>query len=310
MNTLNIIKQGHMSVTGPEGQLLETRFADVVVIGAGHAGTAAARAAAESGAKVIVLEAQQLAGFSVSDSSGGCYTGINARFLRRRGAGEADLQQLTETVCAKISGYPAQMLTREGLLSCGETLDWLLEPVSSRMRDRISMRNERKNAGMEELVGEPVWRALCRGTVSFPAAQLCAMEYGTAPDDLSSAVKCNQAAACTLGAVFHFGITAQNLEEQDAVIAAVTGKDGQGRLWRFCAAKAVILTTGKAADGGNALRVDETLHVLDAEGRQVKGLLAAGACTGTDTRYWPDEGVAMAWTLGRLAGNAAVHQKG
>lgn len=41
-----------------EEQVLQTVRADVVVVGAGHAGTCAARAAAEAGASVIVLEQQ------------------------------------------------------------------------------------------------------------------------------------------------------------------------------------------------------------------------------------------------------------
>ena len=42
----------------PVENITEKFSADIVVIGAGHAGTAAARAASESGASVIVLEQQ------------------------------------------------------------------------------------------------------------------------------------------------------------------------------------------------------------------------------------------------------------
>ena len=44
----------------PEAQIVKTYSADVVILGAGHAGTAAARAAAEAGAKVLVVEQQQV----------------------------------------------------------------------------------------------------------------------------------------------------------------------------------------------------------------------------------------------------------
>lgn len=40
----------------PDSQIKESFTADVVVVGAGHAGTAVARAAAEGGASVIVIE--------------------------------------------------------------------------------------------------------------------------------------------------------------------------------------------------------------------------------------------------------------
>ena len=42
----------------PEEQLTRTETADIVIVGAGHAGTCAARGAAECGASVIVLEQQ------------------------------------------------------------------------------------------------------------------------------------------------------------------------------------------------------------------------------------------------------------
>ena len=40
----------------PESEIVETMEADVVVLGAGHAGTCCARAAAENGATVILVE--------------------------------------------------------------------------------------------------------------------------------------------------------------------------------------------------------------------------------------------------------------
>lgn len=42
-----------------EAQIVKTYTADVVILGAGYSGTAAARAAAEAGAKVLVVEQQQ-----------------------------------------------------------------------------------------------------------------------------------------------------------------------------------------------------------------------------------------------------------
>ena len=42
-----------------EDQIVCTHYADIVIIGAGHAGTCAARAAAEAGANVFVLEQQE-----------------------------------------------------------------------------------------------------------------------------------------------------------------------------------------------------------------------------------------------------------
>ena len=62
----------------PEVQIVKTYSADVVILGAGHAGTAAARAAAEAGAKVLVVEQQQENRFQVF---GAQYGSINSEFM-------------------------------------------------------------------------------------------------------------------------------------------------------------------------------------------------------------------------------------
>ena len=71
----------------PEAQIVKTYSADGVILGAGHAGTAAARAAAEAGAKVLVVEQQQENRFQVF---GAQYGSINSEFMKKRGAPEAD----------------------------------------------------------------------------------------------------------------------------------------------------------------------------------------------------------------------------
>ena len=63
----------------------ETRTVDVVVVGCAHSGTAAARAAAEAGAKVLVVEQQQEKKFQVF---GAQYGSINSEFMKKRGAPE------------------------------------------------------------------------------------------------------------------------------------------------------------------------------------------------------------------------------
>ena len=70
-----------------EDQIVKTYTADVVILGAGHAGTAAARAAAEAGAKVLVVEQQQEKRFQVF---GAQYGSINSEFMKKRGAPSAD----------------------------------------------------------------------------------------------------------------------------------------------------------------------------------------------------------------------------
>ena len=79
----------------PEAQIVKTYSADVVILGAGHAGTAAARAAAEAGAKVLdafklftrlvnIGDARSLATHSASTT----HRQLNAEELKKAGVSE------------------------------------------------------------------------------------------------------------------------------------------------------------------------------------------------------------------------------
>lgn len=63
-------------------QITETLTADVVVVGCAHAGTAAARAAAEAGASVIAVDQQKEKLFHTVGNDLGH---INSKFLAERG---------------------------------------------------------------------------------------------------------------------------------------------------------------------------------------------------------------------------------
>ena len=70
----------------PEERIARTLTADLVILGGGQAGTCAARAAAERGASVIVLE--KSARKRHRYNGGGQIGHINSIFLRSRGVPE------------------------------------------------------------------------------------------------------------------------------------------------------------------------------------------------------------------------------
>lgn len=70
-------------------QVREIYEADVVVIGAGHAGTCTARAAAEAGARVVVLEQQEREKQWVLGI--GEIGHINSRWQKEHGIAEVDV---------------------------------------------------------------------------------------------------------------------------------------------------------------------------------------------------------------------------
>ena len=67
----------------PAEKISEEHEADIVVLGAGQSGSCAARAAAEAGATVIVIEQMPLEGYMVNGSEVGC---INNSLSVSRGA--------------------------------------------------------------------------------------------------------------------------------------------------------------------------------------------------------------------------------
>lgn len=79
-------------------QITETLTADVVVVGCAHAGTAAARAAAEAGASVIAVDRQRQKLFHAVGNDLGH---INSKFLAERGVPHVDeIEFLNDCSCA------------------------------------------------------------------------------------------------------------------------------------------------------------------------------------------------------------------
>ena len=108
----------------PEDQISETIDTEVLVIGAGLAGIAAARAASEAGAKVTVIDKCETYGVRSSK-----YGPLNSSVHKALGQPELDPATVVNEL-QKCMGYRAdqQLLMYWGTHS-GEDFDWWLEPV-------------------------------------------------------------------------------------------------------------------------------------------------------------------------------------
>ena len=111
-----------------ESDIAETLEADIAVLGAGHAGTACARKAAEGGAKVIVLESQAEDMFMVKGNDIGH---INSKWQTERwGVPEyspADFISEYQICCANRA---QPTLVSQFANRSGEAFDWLIETLS------------------------------------------------------------------------------------------------------------------------------------------------------------------------------------
>ena len=103
-----------------EEQVLQTVRADVVVVGAGHAGTCAARAAAEAGASVIVLEQQSEGRQRILGI--GEIGHINSRWQAEHGVAPVDVDEFVNAVylmSGSFGGIPFCPASLSSVLSAG-----------------------------------------------------------------------------------------------------------------------------------------------------------------------------------------------
>ena len=118
-----------------EEQVLQTVRADVVVVGAGHAGTCAARAAAEAGASVIVLEQQSEGRQRILGI--GEIGHINSRWQAAHGVAPVDVDEFVNDWQLRTGNRSNVRLIRRYAEHCGDCFDWFLEPLTPEEREQI-----------------------------------------------------------------------------------------------------------------------------------------------------------------------------
>lgn len=116
-------------------QIVCTHYADIVIIGAGHAGTCAARAAAEAGANVFVLEQQERDKQWVLGI--GEIGHINSRWQQEHGIPAVDIDTFVNDWQLRTGNRSLFPLIKTYALHCGETFDWFIEPLTQEEKDSI-----------------------------------------------------------------------------------------------------------------------------------------------------------------------------
>lgn len=211
-------------------QIVETQEADIIVCGAGHAGTATARRAAELGAKVIVVEVQPEDTFSALGNDIGH---LNSEWQTKRvGIPEYSVVDFMNEYQMYGAGRVQPTLLSQFANRSGEALDWFIDGYTEAEKDELIPLNWPVVDGYSYKKG-PFTSYV--GTCQFGGSV-----------GMTDAVKRSQEKAKAAGAVFNYGQQAVRLVHNDdgtevtGVIAQKT--DGSGYVQYN--GRAVVLSCG------------------------------------------------------------------
>ena len=229
-----------MNIPEPVTDFSDELEADVVVVGAGIAGCAAARAAAEAGASVIVVEATD------KIQGRGMDLGVFNATVEKEAGLEADDEFLNQ-VCLDMAQYNGnrakQAIMRTWIRRCGEDFDWFYEELLKPAGWGCDIARWPLEEPYDPHDGEwiPQYIASCEVSVPPDADVDPFAGFGAAVQVLGEKAE-------ELGAQFVFNTHAcQLVRGDDNATGRVTGviaEDGDGAHVKFTAKKAVILATG------------------------------------------------------------------
>lgn len=262
----------------PAEKITRTCEADIIVIGAGHAGTAATRAAAEAGASVICFDKQKdkqqwVLGFEIGT--------INSQLAKSRGIPEYDPLDFFREWQRRTLNRSNPALVMQFAKNCGAALDWFIEPVSQDIIDNayFFMNHPPKNA-----------KDNINGQVGFIGT--CIFRNDDHPElELPVAVKQNQEYARSLGAEFHWQMDAQYLTMDEGRVTGVVALDRASREYVcYKAGKGVLLAAGDFGSNEEMVRdlCVESVDLMDPGGK-------------IRANTWDGRGIQMGvWAGGRL----------
>lgn len=128
-----------------EADIAETVDCDVLVVGLGYSDCAAFRAAAESGAKVIAVEAQAESDFAILGM--GHFRHINSEFLKERGVNPVDPIEFLNNWQLRAANRSNASLCRKFTNTCGEAFDWYIDCLTPEERSSIEIQFFPTDAG-------------------------------------------------------------------------------------------------------------------------------------------------------------------
>lgn len=261
--------------TAPQiNSVQDTQNYDVVVIGAGHAGTAAARKAAEMGKKVAVLEAQSEEAFIVLGNDIGH---LNSSWQAGFGVPVYDEVEFINNYQIQCAGRAHPELLRQFAYRSGEAFDWFISELPEDFKQSINILNWPPVDNYEHKKG---LFASYLGSATFSGGE----GYG-----LKDAVVASQEVAKAHGAEFFFGMKGAALIKEEDVITGAIAQDGDGNFHQFNATTGVVLSAGDFS-GNTAMYTALLPEVAESNpGVELKG------------NGWDGSGIKMGlWAGGRM----------
>lgn len=229
-----------------EQDISETLETDVLIIGAGIAGISAARAAAEAGSKVLVVEKAETYGVRSSK-----YGPLNASIHKQLGQPEANKTDVINAL-QRSMGYRADtQLLNYWADHSGEDFDWWCEPVDFYLRpDDTSPIPE----GTELWLKPTHWPHDPSYNWQDEYAPCVIGEVAFGPDGHTPACAANAEIAIEKGTEFIFSTFALYLtKENDRVNGAVI-QHQDGTFRKINASKGVILCCGDISNDPEMLQ--------------------------------------------------------
>ena len=250
----------------PEERIAQTYEADVVMVGAGHSGVAAARACAEAGLSVRVIETMVEKNYW---AYGIDFGHINSDFLRSKGVPPVDEIEFFNDWQLRSGNRSNPRLVLQFVRNCGSCFDWFLEALSPEQRDNVQIRYwPAPKRYSSNICGIKTWI----GTATFPEA----LWHGKG---ITDAVVANIQRAKEHGAQFHFSTVAEQLEKQAGRVTAVIAKERHGSYLRYRARKGVVLAAGDFARNEDMMKnlCDELVTLAPSEAHRITGLSRDGS---------------------------------
>ncbi len=150
--------------TAPEiSDIADTEECDVLVIGAGNAGSVAALRAQEMGANVILAETQTYDEYDEYACDMACY---NSKLFLDKGTPEIDTMDIFNEYMRQYRGHAHQKLVRDYATRSGEMLDWMCGYIPQEQIDSYAKTSNYKgnanfngeHCGQKSFIGMTQWR--------------------------------------------------------------------------------------------------------------------------------------------------------